>query len=79
MADAEKQKRLEGLILDYLTRNPEAGDTLEGITRYWLELERIDASVNQVAEACNDLLKRGFVNKQVTQDGRVVYKLDKKL
>lgn len=30
------------MILDYLRKNPNAADTLEGIAQWWLEQERIE-------------------------------------
>ena len=82
MDEQEKKEKVENLILSYLERKRKEsntpGDTLEGITKWWLELERIEVSVDQVAAACENLIQKGFIDKHVTQDGRIFYKSNKK-
>ena len=60
-------------ILDYLSKNPDAGDTLEGITEWWLESERVDQAVDEVSEVLEALVKKGLIKK--SKHG--VYKLAK--
>jgi hypothetical protein len=62
------------MILRYLRSNPRAGDTLEGITKWWLELERIEGAVDEVAEVCELLVKEGELQKRKGLGGRVFYK-----
>ena len=44
-------------IISYLKKHPEAGDTLEGIVSWWLEQERIDRVVDDVAEVLTEIVK----------------------
>lgn len=66
-------------ILDYLQKNPDAGDTLEGITKWWLESQRVDQAVDEVAEALNLLLKKGAIIKTKCKKGSYIFKLNKKI
>lgn len=50
-------------ILNYLLKNPVAGDTLEGVARWWLEGEVVDYAVDTVSEALDSLVKKGVVEK----------------
>ncbi len=51
-------------ILRYLTRQPEAGDTLEGIARWWLQRERIERTVEEIGQSLELLLSHDLVVKQ---------------
>ena len=83
MDELEKKEKIENLILGYLERKREEGqtpgDTLEGITKWWLELERIEISADQVAAACTDLLHKGLIKKHTTKDGQILYKSNKNI
>ena len=65
-------------ILDYLKKNPDAGDTLVGITEWWLESERVDQSVEEVSSVLGMLLKKGLIKKIKYENGNVIYKLSKR-
>lgn len=71
------REKIGELILNYLRKNPEAGDTLLGISRFWLELERIDMTVDDVAAACENLVNKGLIKIIKTESGRVFYKASK--
>lgn len=64
-------------IMDYLRRNPDAGDTLEGISKWWLQSECIDQSVGEVSTALEELVKEGKLKKQKVKGERLVYKICK--
>ena len=64
-------------ILDYLSKNPDAGDTLEGIANWWLESERVVQAVDEVAEILEVLFDKGLLIKTKYEIGSVVYKLAK--
>lgn len=64
-------------IINYLMTNPDGGDTLEGISRWWLELERIDRCVDEVAGALDMLLEKGILRKTTLKDGTVFFKMGK--
>ena len=59
----KKQEEISRKILDYLKKHPNAGDTLEGITMWWLEFERIDRSVDEIAEILDQMAKKGQIEK----------------
>ena len=74
MENGTTQQKLEEMILGYLKRNQDAGDTLEGIAKWWLELERIESSVQQVAAACDHLLMKGQLKKYNNPSGSTLYR-----
>jgi len=59
----KRQKKISENILNYLKKNPNAEDTLEGITMWWLEFERIDQSVEEVAKTLDGMVKHGEIEK----------------
>jgi len=74
MTLSEKEQEICRLILNYLQKNPKAGDTLEGIARWWLEFERIEVSVDKVQDALDSLLEEGKVRMRKARDGTIFYK-----
>jgi Fe2+ or Zn2+ uptake regulation protein len=60
-------------ILDYLREHPRSGDTLEGVSKWWLMQQRVSESVENVFQALKQLGHEGFVNERIMADGRVVY------
>ncbi len=63
------------MIFDYLRQNPHAGDTLEGISRWWVELMKIDSSTNEVAKALDCLIQKGLVKRLVINGDNTIYKI----
>lgn len=72
------QEELPTMILNYLQKNPDAGDTLEGITKWWIGLEKIDLTVEEVVNALGNLMKKGLVRIHRAKDGLTLYKVNKK-
>ena len=68
---AEEKKLLVSEILSYLLKNPDAGDTLEGIARFWTARQRIDLMLRDVQDAGAELVAQGFLKEQLLrgQDG----------
>lgn len=66
------------IILDYLRKNPDAGDTLEGISKWWLNPERIAVTVDEVASVLETLIKEGKVRRTKNEGSNPVYKIFKK-
>lgn len=62
------------MILNYLRRHPGAGDTLEGITGWWLEMSRMEANVEEVTDVLNSLVKEGSIVTHKVKDGSTFYK-----
>ena len=75
----KKMEKISRMILDYLRKNPDAGDTLEGITRWWLNMERIDFSVKEVAQALESLIEQGVITINKTRGGTALYKFNNRL
>ncbi len=63
------------MILTYLRRNPDAGDTLEGISRWWLEYEKIDSTTEEVSVVLEKLIKEGKVKREVIKGDTPIYKI----
>jgi len=58
---SKTRKRAKKLVVKHLEQNAQAGDTLEGITRYWMEHARIEIAVTEVVDALADLVKEGRI------------------
>jgi len=69
---------LSRLILDYLQKHPKASDTLEGIATWWLEQQRIEDLVEEVAEALELLVKKGTIIAHKNLNGTTIYKIKEK-
>jgi len=65
------------MILNYLQKNPDAGDTLEGISKWWLEIERTEISVDEVAEVLESLVQRGLIRVHKVKNGTSIFKINK--
>jgi hypothetical protein len=65
-------------VLSYLSEHPEAQDTVEGITQWWLEEERIRQSVGEVTAVLSELAASKLVIARQGKDGRVHYRLNPK-
>ena len=70
-----KRKQISKMICSYLRKNPVAEDTLEGIAEWWLEVEKIESSVNEVSDALESLVQKGIVSVRKTQNGINLYKV----
>ena len=66
-------KKMAQEIMAYLRENPCAGDSVEGISRWWLTRERITQSINTVQQALEHLSSVGLVYERRMADGRKVY------
>ena len=65
-------------VLRYLLRHPNAQDTLEGISEWWILEERIIQKYAEVQQALKKLVEQGFVLEKQMPQGRVIYCLNKK-
>lgn len=74
----EKQEEISRMILDYIGKHPDARDTLEGITRWWLHLEKIESSVDDVSIALESLIQKGIIERQLSKGDVPVYEIRKK-
>jgi hypothetical protein len=62
-------------ILDYLRRNPEAQDTLDGIVQWWLPEQRLTPRVATIKEALQELLAAEFISEHRGKDAQVSYRI----
>jgi hypothetical protein len=60
-------------ILDYLSRHPNAQDTIDGILHWWV----LDACSGnwalKIAESVAQLVEQGFLEEKRSSDGKVFY------
>lgn len=72
----QKTEQLASMILNYLRRNPNAADTLEGIAMWWLGFEKIESSVEDVANILENLVQQGIIERLIPdkqeKDGKSV-------
>ncbi len=52
-----------------------ASDTLEGITRWWLNLEKISVTADKISGVLESLIKEGKVKRQVISGNNTIYKI----
>ena len=64
-------------ILAYLVKHPEAQDTLEGITEWWLLEQRIRSAVAEVDGVLHNLVADDLLLKRQCADGRTYYGLNR--
>jgi hypothetical protein len=62
-------------ILSYLSRHPDAQDTIEGILHWWV----LDACIREwtpkIAETVAHLVEAGFLEQKAVGDGRILYRI----
>ena len=59
-------------IKEYFRKNPNAGDTVEGIANWWVADQRLKNSTDLVHLALDYLVQQGELYKKVS-DGREIY------
>jgi hypothetical protein len=64
-------------IMDYLSRHPEAQDTIEGIISWWLPNRSAESSVAEVRAALEELVASGRVLAWRMADSRVLYRMNR--
>ena len=67
------QKTLVLRIVEYLRKHKHAGDTLEGVTRWWMMNQQVNDSLTEVHEALEQLNAQGLVAVRKGPDGRSLY------
>ena len=71
-----KAREVSYLILGYLSENPEAGDTFEGIVEWWLLRQRIKFETRNVSEAVARLVSEGLIVEHEGSDSRIFYRVN---
>jgi hypothetical protein len=69
----KKQANLANSIIGHVRRNPVMGDTLEGITGWLREKERINCTLADVASSLEGMLQDGIIKENVTREGTIFY------
>jgi hypothetical protein len=72
---AERLQKLQREILSYLMRHPDAKDTLEGITQWWLPAG--SAGPMEVDRLLEALVRKGWLAVCTVGSGRRVYGLER--
>jgi hypothetical protein len=62
-------------ILDYLARQPEAQDTIDGIIHWWMLDARTRKWAAKIEEAVAQLGEQGFLERKPSADGKVFYRV----
>ncbi len=65
------------MILSYFRKNHDSGDTLEGISKWWLNREMIDVTVDEISGVLEKLIKEGKVKRQIIDGDNSIYKICK--
>ncbi len=73
----DRKEDIVRMILNYLNKNPDAGDTLEGISKWWLNLEKIEVTVDEVSSVLETMIKEGKVKRHVMHGKNPFYMLAK--
>jgi DNA-binding MarR family transcriptional regulator len=71
----ERARELSYYILAYLSENPEAGDTFDGIVEWWLLRQRIKFETRNVSEAVTKLVSEGLIEEHEGSDSRIFYRV----
>jgi hypothetical protein len=66
-------EKLAREILSYLREHPHSGDSVEGISRWWVMRQRISESIYGVRQVLEHLQRSGFISERRMVDGRSVY------
>lgn len=60
-------------ISEYLHKHKQAGDTLEGVARWWMMNQQVNDSLTEVQQALQQLKAQGVVTARKGPDGRTLY------
>ncbi len=74
MTDEYRLKNIEKEIVRYLSRRPDAADTIEGIKQWWVPRIRLEEAASEIEQAMNRLVREGKVIASTLPDGSIVYR-----
>jgi Fe2+ or Zn2+ uptake regulation protein len=69
--------QISHLILEYLLRNPDAQDTVDGILHWWLLEQEVRHSVALIREALELLVSKDLVLKRQGQDMQTCFQINR--
>ena len=67
--------QLVAKLLAYVEQNPDAADTVDGVSRRWLPHDKA-ASRDEVLHALEKLVEEGRLVKRTSPDGRCFFRSD---
>ena len=65
-------------VFSYLSQHPEAQDTVEGITKWWLLEQRIRHSVAEVTAVLSEFVAQELIITRCGMDGQIHYRVNPK-
>lgn len=74
--DLRNRREIACEILQYLSNHPTAKDTIEGIAGWWLERQRIECTVDEVAESLRLLVNSGLILERQGGAARHYYQVN---
>jgi hypothetical protein len=74
-APGDPVERIAETILQYLGSRPNAVDTVEGVTDWWIPRQRYQEALADVQVALDRLVAEGLIEAATGHDGRVVYRV----
>ena len=73
----EQQREICQYVLAYLSDNPDAGDTFDGIVEWWLLYQKIKFETRNVSEAVARLVSEGLIEEHEGSDSRIIYRVNR--
>jgi hypothetical protein len=64
-------------VLQYLIKNPDAKDTLEGIHKWWLRKGHSERGKDEVQKAVDLLTSKGWLRKRGTSPSKDIYGINR--
>jgi hypothetical protein len=69
-------EEISARILDYLGKHPDAGDNTESVSKWWLGLQSLAETVDEVTQALEDLVDKELIRKEmITEDEIFFYRV----
>lgn len=72
-----EEREVERAVLAYLGRHPNAADTLDGITGWWLPQQRFMTARDRVEAVLSRLVEAGVLQLRRLPNGGALYTLDR--
>lgn len=71
--DDDLRRSVRAAIIRHLELHPEASDTPEGISDFWLSTQQVDASVSLVEAVLEEMVLDGILRNRRLPDGGVIF------
>jgi len=65
-------------ILEYLSKNPHAQDTLLGIAQWWLPQQQVKTNIATLNEGLTELVSKGLILQSKGKDSQIHYRVNKR-